>query len=207
MLWLLNAHSWLSFSLSPLFFSLRTQLTFTEAMRNKARLSITGSVGENGRVLTPDCPKAVHSGPSLRQSSGLALVSSDLPWKPKTLKCLKLHKTAKQTTENRPYSNDATKLSNRADKVDFERNLGPWWLHTPGVPPQDNIPYEGWLSHRLLCFRHVHSKNSCCLWGWSRWEERTVWILLACLAKKDLLVLTLCHNPRQTETPQLDILI
>ncbi|TRY97897.1 hypothetical protein DNTS_034129 [Danionella cerebrum] len=54
-------------------------LTFTEAMRNKARLSITGSVGENGRVLTPDCPKAVHSGPSLRQSSGLALVSSDLP--------------------------------------------------------------------------------------------------------------------------------
>lgn len=59
--------------------SFRTQLTFTEAMRNKARLSITGSVGENGRVLTPDCPKAVHSGPSLRQTSGLALVSSDLP--------------------------------------------------------------------------------------------------------------------------------
>ncbi|XP_067280394.1 glutamate receptor 4b isoform X5 [Pseudorasbora parva] len=57
----------------------RMKLTFTEAMRNKARLSITGSVGENGRVLTPDCPKAVHSGPSLRQSSGLALVSSDLP--------------------------------------------------------------------------------------------------------------------------------
>lgn len=55
------------------------QLTFTEAMRNKARLSITGSVGENGRVLTPDCPKAVHSGPSLRHSSGLAVVSSDLP--------------------------------------------------------------------------------------------------------------------------------
>ncbi|XP_035289360.1 glutamate receptor 4-like isoform X1 [Anguilla rostrata] len=57
----------------------RMKLTFTEAMRNKARLSITGSVGENGRVLTPDCPKAVHTGPSLRQSSGLALVSSDLP--------------------------------------------------------------------------------------------------------------------------------
>uniref|UniRef100_A0A8C7DJY4 Glutamate receptor n=1 Tax=Oncorhynchus kisutch TaxID=8019 RepID=A0A8C7DJY4_ONCKI len=57
----------------------RMKLTFTEAMRNKARLSITGSVGENGRVLTPDCPKAVHSGPSLRQSSGLALVSSELP--------------------------------------------------------------------------------------------------------------------------------
>ncbi|KAJ8256771.1 hypothetical protein COCON_G00189230 [Conger conger] len=57
----------------------RMKLTFTEAMRNKARLSITGSVGENGRVLSPDCPKAVHTGPSLRQSSGLAVVSSDLP--------------------------------------------------------------------------------------------------------------------------------
>ncbi|XP_059398837.1 glutamate receptor 4-like isoform X3 [Carassius carassius] len=57
----------------------RMKLTFTEAMRNKARLSITGSVGENGRVLTPDCPKSVNSGPSLRQNSGLALVSSDLP--------------------------------------------------------------------------------------------------------------------------------
>ncbi|KAI3373969.1 hypothetical protein L3Q82_022537, partial [Scortum barcoo] len=56
-----------------------SELTFTEAMRNKARLSITGSVGENGRVLTPDCPKAVHTGPPLRQSSGLALVSSELP--------------------------------------------------------------------------------------------------------------------------------
>ncbi|KAA8586574.1 hypothetical protein FQN60_000410, partial [Etheostoma spectabile] len=55
------------------------ELTFTEAMRNKARLSITGSVGENGRVLTPDCPKAIHTGPPLRQSSGLALVSSELP--------------------------------------------------------------------------------------------------------------------------------
>uniref|UniRef100_A0A3B5L3X2 Glutamate receptor n=1 Tax=Xiphophorus couchianus TaxID=32473 RepID=A0A3B5L3X2_9TELE len=57
----------------------RMKLTFTEAMRNKARLSITGSVGENGRVLTPDCPKAVHTGPPVRQSSGLALVSSELP--------------------------------------------------------------------------------------------------------------------------------
>ncbi|XP_030634514.1 glutamate receptor 4a isoform X1 [Chanos chanos] len=57
----------------------RLKLTFTEAMRNKARLSITGSVGENGRVLTPDCPKAVLSGPSLRHGSGLAVVSSELP--------------------------------------------------------------------------------------------------------------------------------
>lgn len=58
--------------------SLVAQLTFSEAIRNKARLSITGSVGENGRVLTPDCPKAVHTG-TIRQSSGLAVIASDLP--------------------------------------------------------------------------------------------------------------------------------
>uniref|UniRef100_A0A8P0TMW3 Glutamate receptor n=2 Tax=Canis lupus familiaris TaxID=9615 RepID=A0A8P0TMW3_CANLF len=59
--------------------SSRTKLTFSEAIRNKARLSITGSVGENGRVLTPDCPKAVHTGTAIRQSSGLAVIASDLP--------------------------------------------------------------------------------------------------------------------------------
>ncbi|XP_059563913.1 glutamate receptor 4 isoform X1 [Myotis daubentonii] len=57
----------------------RMKLTFSEAIRNKARLSITGSVGENGRVLTPDCPKAVHAGTAIRQSSGLAVIASDLP--------------------------------------------------------------------------------------------------------------------------------
>uniref|UniRef100_A0A8C2G855 Glutamate receptor n=1 Tax=Cyprinus carpio TaxID=7962 RepID=A0A8C2G855_CYPCA len=57
----------------------KLKLTFSEAMRNKARLSITGSLGENGRVLTPDCPKAVHSGPSFRHGPALAVVSSDLP--------------------------------------------------------------------------------------------------------------------------------
>nr|XP_014348108.1 PREDICTED: glutamate receptor 4 isoform X2 [Latimeria chalumnae] len=57
----------------------RMKLTFSEAMRNKARLSITGSVGENGRVLTPDCQKAVHTGTAIRQSSGLAVIASDLP--------------------------------------------------------------------------------------------------------------------------------
>uniref|UniRef100_A0A8C2CKR0 Glutamate receptor n=1 Tax=Cyprinus carpio TaxID=7962 RepID=A0A8C2CKR0_CYPCA len=51
----------------------------THTMRNKARLSITGSLGENGRVLRPDCPKAVHSGPSFRHGPALAVVSSDLP--------------------------------------------------------------------------------------------------------------------------------
>lgn len=48
-------------------------------MRNKARLSITGSVGENGRVLTPDCPKAVHAAPPLHPGPGLALLASELP--------------------------------------------------------------------------------------------------------------------------------
>uniref|UniRef100_A0A3B3X7R4 Glutamate receptor n=1 Tax=Poecilia mexicana TaxID=48701 RepID=A0A3B3X7R4_9TELE len=48
-------------------------------MRNKARLSITGSVGENGRVLTPDCPKAVHAGHASLRHPGLAVVSSGLP--------------------------------------------------------------------------------------------------------------------------------
>ncbi|XP_012864927.1 PREDICTED: glutamate receptor 4 [Dipodomys ordii] len=57
----------------------KMKLTFSEAIRNKARLSITGSVGENGRVLTPDCPKAVHTGTAIRQSSGLAVIASDLP--------------------------------------------------------------------------------------------------------------------------------
>ncbi|KAF3847826.1 hypothetical protein F7725_020854 [Dissostichus mawsoni] len=54
-------------------------LSFSEAMRNKARLSITGSVGENGRVLTPDCPKAVHAGHASLRHPGLAVISSGLP--------------------------------------------------------------------------------------------------------------------------------
>uniref|UniRef100_A0A3Q1J7W8 Glutamate receptor n=1 Tax=Anabas testudineus TaxID=64144 RepID=A0A3Q1J7W8_ANATE len=57
----------------------RMKLSFSEAMRNKARLSITGSVGENGRVLTPDCPKAVHAGHTSLRHPGLAVVSSGLP--------------------------------------------------------------------------------------------------------------------------------
>ncbi|XP_061682780.1 glutamate receptor 4a isoform X1 [Syngnathoides biaculeatus] len=57
----------------------RMKLSFSEAMRNKARLSITGSVGENGRVLTPDCPKAVHAGHATLRHPGLAVVSSGLP--------------------------------------------------------------------------------------------------------------------------------
>ncbi|TNN34862.1 Glutamate receptor 4 [Liparis tanakae] len=54
-------------------------LSFSEAMRNKARLSITGSVGENGRGPTPDCPKAAHAGRASLRHPGLAVVSSGPP--------------------------------------------------------------------------------------------------------------------------------
>uniref|UniRef100_A0ABI7X3J6 Glutamate receptor n=1 Tax=Felis catus TaxID=9685 RepID=A0ABI7X3J6_FELCA len=42
-----------------------SKMTLSDAMRNKARLSITGSTGENGRVMTPEFPKAVHAVPYL----------------------------------------------------------------------------------------------------------------------------------------------
>ncbi|XP_065136477.1 glutamate receptor 4a isoform X1 [Paramisgurnus dabryanus] len=57
----------------------KLKLTFSEAVRNKTRLSITGSLGENRRVLTPDCPKAVRSGRSFQHGPALAVVSSNLP--------------------------------------------------------------------------------------------------------------------------------
>ncbi|TRZ19740.1 hypothetical protein HGM15179_007384 [Zosterops borbonicus] len=41
----------------------RMKMTLNDAMRSKARLSITGSTGENGRVMTPEFPKAVHAVP------------------------------------------------------------------------------------------------------------------------------------------------
>ncbi|GAA6094133.1 glutamate receptor 2a isoform X3 [Tachysurus ichikawai] len=53
-------------------------MTFTEAMRTKARLSITGSIGENGRVLTPDFSKAVHAVPYMRPGMAMPLNVSEL---------------------------------------------------------------------------------------------------------------------------------
>uniref|UniRef100_A0A8C1ZC56 Glutamate receptor n=1 Tax=Cyprinus carpio TaxID=7962 RepID=A0A8C1ZC56_CYPCA len=41
----------------------RMKVTFSDAMRSKARLSITGSTGENGRVMSPEFPKSVHAVP------------------------------------------------------------------------------------------------------------------------------------------------
>ncbi|PIO33096.1 hypothetical protein AB205_0085430, partial [Aquarana catesbeiana] len=44
-------------------------ISMSDVMRNKARLSITGSAGENGRVLTPEFPKAVHAvSPGMRMN-------------------------------------------------------------------------------------------------------------------------------------------
>ena len=54
------------------------QMTLGDAMRNKARLSITGSTGENGRVVTPEFPKAAHCAPYARPEMGLNVSLTDL---------------------------------------------------------------------------------------------------------------------------------
>ncbi|XP_060003061.1 glutamate receptor 2 [Lagenorhynchus albirostris] len=41
----------------------RMKTTLNDAMRREERLSVTGSTGENGRVMTPEFPKAVHAVP------------------------------------------------------------------------------------------------------------------------------------------------
>uniref|UniRef100_A0AAQ4RKC9 Glutamate receptor n=1 Tax=Gasterosteus aculeatus aculeatus TaxID=481459 RepID=A0AAQ4RKC9_GASAC len=56
----------------------RMKMTFGNAMRNKARLSVTGSTGENGRVMTPEFPKAVHAVPYSRPDMGLNVSLTDL---------------------------------------------------------------------------------------------------------------------------------
>ncbi|KAM5307504.1 glutamate receptor 2 isoform X2 [Desmodus rotundus] len=49
----------------------RMKMILSDAMRNKARLSITGSTGENGRVMTPEFPKAVHAVPYVSPGMGM----------------------------------------------------------------------------------------------------------------------------------------
>ncbi|KAM9513921.1 glutamate receptor 2 isoform 2-T2 [Salvelinus alpinus] len=56
----------------------RMKVTFTDAMRSKARLSITGSTGENGRVMTPEFPKAVYAVPYVRPGMGMNVSLTDL---------------------------------------------------------------------------------------------------------------------------------
>ncbi|XP_051514354.1 glutamate receptor 2-like isoform X5 [Myxocyprinus asiaticus] len=56
----------------------RMKVTFSDAMRSKARLSITGSTGENGRVMSPEFPKAVHAVPFVRPGVGMNVSLTDL---------------------------------------------------------------------------------------------------------------------------------
>ncbi|KAM9677444.1 glutamate receptor 2 isoform 1-T1 [Trichechus inunguis] len=49
----------------------RMKMTLSDAVRNKARLSIAGSTGENGRVITPEFPKAVHAVPYVSPGMGM----------------------------------------------------------------------------------------------------------------------------------------
>ncbi|XP_071412255.1 glutamate receptor 2 isoform X5 [Pithys albifrons albifrons] len=56
----------------------RMKMTLNDAMRSKARLSITGSTGENGRVLTPEFPKAVHAVPYVSPGMGMNVSVTDL---------------------------------------------------------------------------------------------------------------------------------
>ncbi|XP_032002475.1 glutamate receptor 2 isoform X2 [Hylobates moloch] len=56
----------------------RMKMTLNDAMRNKARLSITGSTGENGRVMTPEFPKAVHAVPYVSPGMGMNDSVTDL---------------------------------------------------------------------------------------------------------------------------------
>ncbi|KAM4810567.1 glutamate receptor 2 isoform 1-T1 [Rhinophrynus dorsalis] len=47
----------------------RMKISLSDVMRNKARLSITGSTGENGHIMTPAFPKAVHAvSPGMRMN-------------------------------------------------------------------------------------------------------------------------------------------
>ncbi|XP_044286629.1 glutamate receptor 2 isoform X2 [Varanus komodoensis] len=56
----------------------RMKMTMNVAMRSKARLSITGSAGENGRVMTPEFPKAVHAVPYVSPGMGMNVRVTDL---------------------------------------------------------------------------------------------------------------------------------
>ncbi|XP_072857618.1 glutamate receptor 2 isoform X5 [Pogona vitticeps] len=56
----------------------RMKMILNDAMRNKARLSVTGSTGENGRVMTPEFPKAVHAVPYVSPGMGMNVSVTDL---------------------------------------------------------------------------------------------------------------------------------
>ncbi|XP_065592315.1 glutamate receptor 2 isoform X4 [Cyrtonyx montezumae] len=56
----------------------RMKMTLNDAMRSKARLSISGSTGENGRVMAPEFPKAVHAVPYVSPGMGMNVSVTDL---------------------------------------------------------------------------------------------------------------------------------
>ncbi|XP_004638765.1 glutamate receptor 2 isoform X5 [Octodon degus] len=56
----------------------RMKMTLSDAMRNAARLSISGSTGGNGPVLTPAFPKAVHAVPYVSPGMGMNVSVTDL---------------------------------------------------------------------------------------------------------------------------------
>ncbi|KAM6147928.1 glutamate receptor 2 isoform 2-T2 [Erethizon dorsatum] len=56
----------------------RMKMTLSDAMRNEARLSISGSTGGNGRVMTPAFPKAVHAVPYVSPGMGMNVSVTDL---------------------------------------------------------------------------------------------------------------------------------
>ncbi|KAG8135039.1 hypothetical protein E2320_008097, partial [Naja naja] len=53
-------------------------MILNDTMRNKARLSITESAGENGHVMTPEFPKAVHAVPYVSPGMGMNVSVTDL---------------------------------------------------------------------------------------------------------------------------------
>ena len=69
----------LSFSFFP-HPPLSFKMTLNDALRSEARLSITGSTGENGRVMTPEFPKAVHAVPYVSPGVRMNVSVTDLSW-------------------------------------------------------------------------------------------------------------------------------
>ena len=53
-------------------------MTLNDAMRSKARLSISGSTGENGHVMAPEFPTAVHAVPYVSPGMRMNVSVTDL---------------------------------------------------------------------------------------------------------------------------------
>ncbi|XP_025025772.1 glutamate receptor 2 isoform X1 [Python bivittatus] len=56
----------------------RMKMILNDTMKSKARLSITESAGENGHVVTPEFPKAVHAVPYVSPGMGMNVSVTDL---------------------------------------------------------------------------------------------------------------------------------